>query len=624
MLGASAALATTAFAGMLSGRWPWLHLLLLVIFCLIAGSAASLGRRGIVVGTQSLIGFIVFGRFPEGLGNAAALTGLVLAGGAAQSLFAATVAVPLAWRRQRDALADAYRALAAFAGEVTSSAMPLATALDAADRVLVVPALFADPDRHALADLVSEGRRIRLELVGFSTLLEQLRRSEPELAETSRATVAEALERVRQLLALTVAAIGGDAATLAALPGEAAELREWGAARAPLAAMPLEQRLAALIGQVTAAARLAAALHAPGRGRIPFPAGRPTLGSVRIRRRITEDVARMRSNANLHTAAGRHALRLAVVVSLTELLIQRVALPRAYWAVVAVSTVLRPGFGQTFTRGAERVLGTFLGVVIATLVAVGINPTGWGVVAVVAVLACCTYAVFPASFAVGVAMLTGVVVFLLHAVAPGTVQTALDRGIDTAIGGAIGLIAYALWPTWSARSAGPLLATLVDAQRAYLDAVLTGLVTGRRLPETQLRTLARQARIAFADADAVVALARSEPQHGGGTAATSATLSALRRVAWGVHVLRLDAAALPAGRALPQLAQLQAGLEQALSVLAAEFRGANHGSFPRLRRLHRELAREHPELLSQALSAAFDELVDAIDTAAASVGLAAA
>ena len=72
-----------------------------------------------------------------------------------------------------------------------------------------------------------------------------------------------------------------------------------------------------------------------------------------------------------------------------------------------------------------------------------------------AVLAFATYAVFPASFTVGVAMLTGVIVFLLHAIAPGTVQTALDRGIDTAIGGAIGLIAYALWPTWSARVGRP-------------------------------------------------------------------------------------------------------------------------------------------------------------------------
>ncbi|MDE3131278.1 MAG: FUSC family protein, partial [Acidobacteriota bacterium] len=354
-----------------------------------------------------------------------------------------------------------------------------------------------------------------------------------------------------------------------------------------------------------------------------FPLGRPTRGSVALGGGIAQDLQRMRGSANLQTAAGRHALRLAVVVPLTELLIQRAALPRAYWAVVAASTVLRPGFGQTFTRGAERMLGTFLGVVIATLVAVAIDPTGWGVVAVVAVLAFCTYAVFPASFAVGIAMLTGVVVFLLHAVAPGTVQTALDRGIDTAIGGAIGLIAYALWPTWSARAAGPRLAALIDAQHEYLDAVLSGLTTGRRPPETRLRTLARQARVAFADADAVIDLARSEPPRGqADPQAAAATLSALRRVVRAVHIVRLDAAGLPAGRPLPALAPIQAGLGEALSVLAAALREAEHGQFPRLRRLYRELVREHPELLSQVLWAALDDLVDATDTAAATLGLA--
>lgn len=622
MLGASAAVATTAFAGMVSGSLPWLHLLLLLIFCLIAGTATSLGRRGNVVGTQSLIGFIVFGRFPEDVPQALALTGLVLLGGIAQTGFAALVAVPLAWRRQRAALAQAYGSLAVFAGELGSSSIPLVTALDAADQVLAVPALFADPDRHALTDLVGEGRRIRLELIGLSALVDNVRRTDPSLAEASEAGISEALERIRQLLVLTVVAIRGSDATLAALPDQAAALSEWGTAREPLASAALDQRLAALIGQVTSAARLAADIHAPGSGRLPFWLGRPSLGSRGALGRIGADLSRMRSVANLHSAAGRHALRLAVVVTLTELLIQRVALPRAYWAVVAAATVLRPGFGQTFTRGAERVLGTCLGVVVATLVAVALNPNGWGVVAVVAVLAFATYAVFPASFTVGVAMLTGVVVFLLHAIAPGTVQTALDRGIDTAIGGAIGLIAYALWPTWSAVSVSPLMATLVDAQHAYLDAVLSGLTTGTRLPEAQLRTLARQARIAFIDADTAAGLARSEPRRGGADPhVTAATLSALRRLVWGVHVVRLDTETMPADRPLPELGPLQAGLGNALSALAATFRHVRHGAFPPLRQLHRELAREHPELLTQALSAALDELVDATDTAAMTVGL---
>jgi len=40
-------------------------------------------------------------------------------------------------------------------------------------------------------------------------------------------------------------------------------------------------------------------------------------------------------------------------------------------------------------------------VVVASLIAVAIDPSGWGLVAVVALLALGTYAVFPASFTAG-------------------------------------------------------------------------------------------------------------------------------------------------------------------------------------------------------------------------------
>lgn len=623
MAGAAVALGVSTLAGTLSGHWAWLHLLVLVIFCLLAGSAASLGRRGIVTGTQSIIAFIVFGRFPLSVPHALALTGLVLAGGGAQVLFAAVVATPLARRHERAAPAAAFRALADFTAQVGPSSLPAAAALDDAESALAAPALLADPARDALSGLVSQGRRIRLELIALSTLLAQLRRTSPDLSEALAGEVDAALARVRQLLVLTVAAIDGDTATLAALPAEAADVSEWGATREPLASPALEERMSALIGQVTAAARMAAALPAPARSGLTIPVGRPSLGVRLIARQLVADARRMRTATTLHTAPGRHAVRLAVVVALTELLVQRVALPRAYWAVVAASTVLRPDFGQTFTRGVERVLGTIAGVVVATLIAVAIDPSGWGVVAVVAALAWCTYAVFPASFAAGIAMLTGVVVFLLHAVAPDTAQTALDRGIDTAIGGTIGLIAYALWPTWSALSTGPLLARLADAQHVYLDAVLGGLTTGRRMPETQLRTLARDARLASADADAAIGLARSEPARRGqaDVSVAAAVLATMRRVVYGVHVLRLDIAAMPDRGPVPLLAPLQAGLGEALTVLAEVERDSEPQPFPGLRRLHRELVRAHPEMLSHAVWAALDELIDAIDTAAATVGL---
>jgi hypothetical protein len=158
----------------------------------------------------------------------------------------------------------------------------------------------------------------------------------------------------------------------------------------------------------------------------------------------------------------------------------------------------------------------------------------------------------------------------------------------------------------------------------YLNAVMTGLVTGRRAEETRLRTLARQARIAFTDAQAAIGLARSEP-HRGDTdlEATADTLGELRRLVYGVHALRIDAATAPDIGPLPALQPIQAGLGQALSVLAATLRDdpVREPPLPPLRGLHRELARAHPGLLSQELWAALDELVDATDTAAVAVGL---
>ena len=176
-------------------------------------------------------------------------------------------------------------------------------------------------------------------------------------------------------------------------------------------------------------------------------------------------------------------MRLAVVVLLAELISRHLPLSRSYWMVVAAATTLRPEFGATFTRGAERAGGTALGVGLAGAIAVALHPAGAATVALVGVLAWAAYAVFPANFAVGFAFITAVVVFLLNAIAPDTLATAWARLLDTLVGGTLGLLAYALWPTWSYVSARQSLADLVQAERAYVKAILAVIAAGRRAEE---------------------------------------------------------------------------------------------------------------------------------------------
>ena len=103
----------------------------------------------------------------------------------------------------------------------------------------------------------------------------------------------------------------------------------------------------------------------PPRARAAACASRRPYARARNRRcsGSATDLEQLRANMSLDSPAGRHALRLAVVVPLAERSSRASCRSqRSYWMVVAAATILRPEFGATFTRGAERALGTCLGV----------------------------------------------------------------------------------------------------------------------------------------------------------------------------------------------------------------------------------------------------------------------
>jgi uncharacterized membrane protein YccC len=324
----------------------------------------------------------------------------------------------------------------------------------------------------------------------------------------------------------------------------------------------------------------------------------------------------------------RHALRLAAVVPLATLLVRELPVARSYWVVVAAATTLRPEFGATFTRGAERAVGTALGVALAGAIAVALHPAGAVTVALVGVLAWLGYAVFPASFAAGFAFITALVVFLLNAVTSDTLGTAGDRLLDTLIGGAVGLLVYALWPTWSHGPAWQSVADLVAGERVYADAVLSALRDGVRAREEEMRPLARRVRLARTKAEATVARSQSEPTTRRIDARQSqAALGALRRLVQSAHVLRLDVQGTTPARPHPEIAPLQAALSELLSMVDEHLQAlpadaTQTARLPDLRGHFLEAQRtwgDDPE--TSALADQLDEIVDAANGLASAVGL---
>ncbi len=602
----AALMALSTFVGSVTGSIEWLHLLLLCLWALVGGLMVALGPGGGVIGTQALLAAIIFGRFSQSPAAALGLAALVVTGAAAQVVFQALVRWPSALRSQRQAVAAAYRALASVAAappDEEASTLAAAASLDEANIALAAPALFGDPALLTLRSLVDEGRRLRLQLAAARSLLSH---GEPPAA----------LEDVARVLDRAAQAIEGDHGAAEELRTLSVPVRTALGDLPPAVALPLSRRLAALGGQLRAVGTLAATAGEGGGLRSRRPRGRGDDPLARLR----SNLAALRANASLGSPAGRHAVRLAVLVVAVELIARHIPLQRTYWLVVASVTTIRPEFGATFTRGSERVLGTVAGVALAGAITVGLHPSGGATVVLVGGLAWAAYSVFPASFAAGFGFITALVVFLLNAISPDTLATASARLLDTLIGGAIGLAVYALWPTWGRQPARDALADLIAAIRAYLDAVLTGVVAGRRARPEELGPLSRQTRLARTRAESAVAVSLSEPQTRRIDAdQTRGALGALRRLVYSVHVVRLEWEEDRPRRPLPALRPLLDGLDRLLLAAEASLRGeAIASALPDLRAAYDAFEHAAPgDEETGALLLQLDEIVDAADTLAA-------
>jgi uncharacterized membrane protein YccC len=621
----AALMATSTFVGCVTGSVSWLHLLVLCVWSLMGGLLVGVGNRGGVVGTQAIIAVVVFGRFSEPAPAALGLAGLVLAGGMAQVIFLSVIRWPSPLRGKRLAVSVAYRALSKLAGApVGASTLFVAAALDDADAAVASPGLFGDPAIMTLRSLVNEGHRLRIQLSAIHALIAQSPADRHPVVQRSLVLTTASLDLAARAIAGDSVAASELVEPLAALSEIAADAEHHRAAVGDPIDLAMSRRLSSLAGQLRAVASLAPAAGTGGGLR----SRRPRRRTNRPVERLRADLEQLRAAASRDSPAGRHALRLAVVVPAAELISRELPLSRGYWMVVAAATVLRPEFGATFTRGTERALGTGLGVAIAGAIAVGLHPAGGVTVLLVGLLAWAAYSIFPASFAGGFAFITALVVFLLNAISPDTLATASARLLDTLVGGVIGLAAYTLWPTWARGTARQSLADLVAASRAYVAEILATIAAGRQADEQQMRRLGRRARLARTNAESAVGRSLTEPETQRIDAHESqSALGALRRLISAAHVLRLDAQEGGEHPPRPALKTLAAGLDRQLELVQHSLAAGSPAPVgpqgqPDLRSAHGTFADTvDDDEASAGLVAELDEMVDAANGLAAVTGL---
>jgi uncharacterized membrane protein YccC len=624
MLVAACCCALAVAAGGLLGREHALLILLAGLFAFAAGMMVAVTQTAADIGVMALATLIVFAA--QAMAPQIALqSGLLALGGGLLQTALAVASWPVSrYAPERRALAVFYAANARAAQALAAPDLPPPASAESTDAQNALSSLAGDGSVEAerIAALLSQAERIRLSILTIARLRVRLSREPDGAAEA--AILHDALAAAgRSLEAIGEALMPGGTAALSPVPtvettrieADAEGLRASGRAMSRDARWQLD----ALTGQLRAATEMA--FHATPAGSAAFAA----LEAAAPRRlRLGNILARLRANLTLQSSAFRHAMRLTACVALGESLNRVIGsnLPgasRGYWLPMTVAIVLRPDFTGTFTRGFLRLGGTLAGLVAATAIVYFFAPAPGVEILLIAIFVFLMRCFGPANYGIFVAALTALIVFLIGitGVAPGPVMIA--RGLNTLAGGAIALLAYALWPTWERNLAPERLADLFDAYRTYFEAVCNAYVTPRPSAQPRLDQSRLAARLARSNAEASVARLASEPR------VSDERLTAMRQLLANSHRFVLAVMSLEGGLARSAPAPVREsfrtfsqGVVTTLSRLADALRGKplDKTALPDLREVHGELVRAgDPHFGRHALvNVETDRMVNSLNT----------
>jgi uncharacterized membrane protein YccC len=596
MVFASIGMAVALFLGTVSAGKIVPATALATITAFLAGYFVALGPAASFVALQSGIAVIIAEGFPASARVAALRAAVVLAGGLAQTLLVVSVWPLRRFSAERASTAAVYASVAAYARRLAQGDLTAPEPHTLA--ATMAPVADPHPLAHAGYVLVfqalhDEAERIRASLAGLAV------RRQPIAAAAAACTSSLS------------AAIGDVLGEIANALSEGREPRDgrhtWKAIETCASQFPATPAVDALLGQLRAAWRVAGS---PAADSNVTPEATPR--ALRPRPPISDALTTLKANLTLSSSAFRHAIRLAVAVAIATTVYFAFHLGRGYWIPMTALIVLRPDFYETFVRGLARIAGTLVGAAIATAIVdlFHPSPTALAVLLLVCVWGC--YSLFRVNYAVFAICLTGYVVFVLMLSGVAELTAATTRAMYTIEGGALAIAIYAIWPTWAGRSARASFAAMLDAQGAYVDALLSPFVDPASLDLARLTRLRSDARLQRSNTEALIERMNVEPAARASIdrRRALALLAALRRHA-------LAALAIHAGlengqaHAVPGTAELLAHMRVAFARLADAVRGSHPPDpMPPLRQQHSAVAHD------PSIGVETDLMVDSLNTMA--------
>ena len=624
MLSSCALCALAVLLGALSGSHNAAAVIIATVWAFAAGMFVAAGTTAADLGVISLVTLLIYAAQPLTAHQALLSCALALGGGLLQTALSVALWPVRRYEPERRTLAKFFLELSRAAEQPLSTTSGPPATIHSTQAQETLCGLDGETGVEAVRyrALLSQAERIRLSLLMLSRLLLRMQRESPthsgvQILGDYLKKAAQALQAIGESL---ISGIPAEAGKVVLADGQALtlRLRQETDSLPPsfLAAVAKDARfqMDALNGQLRAALDLAA--NATPEGDAAFvkqEAQQPW------RLRFASLLATLRANLNLQSSVFRHAVRLAVMVALGNSLERAFYWHRSYWLPMTIVLVLKPEFTTTFSRGLLRIGGTIVGLFLATALFRFLPDNVALQIVLIFVFTLLLRWVGPANYGIFAVAISALVVFLIAITGVSPKEVIWARGINTAAGGALALLAYWVWPTWERTQVSERIAELLDAYRKYFHSLAESYVQNETSTVRELDRVRLGARMARTNLEASIDRMGAEP---GTTAEQISQLNALLASSHRfVHALMaLDAGWLHTAAVPPRAAfrKFATDVEKTLELLAGALRGARVQlkEFPDLREDHHILVQSGDQKIARyaLVNVEADRIVNSLNT----------
>lgn len=218
-------------------------------------------------------------------------------------------------------------------------------------------------------------------------------------------------------------------------------------------------------------------------------------------------------NLNVKSNIFRHAVRVALALLLGYIASLFFNVDHGYWILLTIIVILKPAYALSKRRNTDRLIGTFIGIMVGLLILYFIK-NDQVLLLLMVLLMTGSFMFFRTNYFMSVLLMTPYLLIVFHFLFPGNLsELMLERLIDTAIGSVIAFLASLfLVPAWEKTQIRSYMLQMLQNNASYYAAVATPFTGLIKAEETQILSTRREVLIALANLSDAFTRMLSEPK----------------------------------------------------------------------------------------------------------------